>query len=93
MYKFNFCVPNRIERQPSFYRILANEQGSLFLISFFFLMMTTLYVTVMVLSYTTYLNTIENYRYLEQQRIEKRMFIMQQRNEEVVTVTDLQNKP
>ncbi|MGN5456907.1 MAG: hypothetical protein ACI4XN_13000 [Candidatus Kurthia intestinigallinarum] len=57
------------------------------------MMMTTLYVTIMVLSYTTYLNTIENYRYLEQQRIEKRMFIMQQRNEEVVTVTDLQNKP
>lgn len=56
-------------------------------------MIVTLYVTVMVLSYTTYLNTIENYRYLEQQRIEKRMLLMQQSNNEVVTVEDLRNEP
>lgn len=73
--------------------MLADERGSLFLISFFFLMIVTLYVTIMVLSYTTYLNTIENYRFLEQQRIEKKMLRIQQTNEEVVSVANLRNEP
>lgn len=56
-------------------------------------MIVTLYVTIMVLSYTTYLNTIENYRFLEQQRIEKKMLRIQQTNEEVVSVANLRNEP
>ncbi|MBM7698030.1 hypothetical protein [Kurthia huakuii] len=41
-------------------------------------MTVTLYVTITILSYTTYLETIDNYRFLEQQRIEQRMMTMQQ---------------
>jgi len=41
-------------------------------------MVITLYVTITILSYTTYLETIDNYRFLEQQRIEQRMMTMQQ---------------
>ena len=78
MCNFNLRQRQPRERRRLCCQLLQNERGSLFLISLVFLMTVTLYVTITILSYTTYLETIDNYRFLEQQRIEQRMMTMQQ---------------